>query len=63
MTNTVSSERSVDTAVEKLAQELLRIRAKGGKTVVVCGPVVVHTVEPMPWRPCKARIRAGVSRW
>ncbi len=43
MTNTVSSERSVDTAVEKLAQELLRIRAKGGKTVVVCGPVVVHT--------------------
>ncbi len=43
MTNTVSSERSVDTAVEKLAQELLRIRAKAGKTVVVCGPVVVHT--------------------
>jgi lysine-ketoglutarate reductase/saccharopine dehydrogenase-like protein (TIGR00300 family) len=43
MTNTVSSERSVDTAVEKLALELLRIRARAGKTVVVCGPVVVHT--------------------
>ncbi|WP_422477605.1 TIGR00300 family protein [Pleomorphochaeta sp. DL1XJH-081] len=43
MTNDVSSERSVDIAVDKLASELLRIRAKKGKTVVVCGPVVVHT--------------------
>ena len=43
MTNTVSSERSVDTAVESLAKELRSVRARGGKTVVVAGPVVVHT--------------------
>ncbi|MDD4220685.1 MAG: TIGR00300 family protein, partial [Sphaerochaetaceae bacterium] len=43
MTNTVSSERSVDTAVIKLAEELKSIKARGGKTVVVAGPVVVHT--------------------
>ncbi len=43
MTNEVSSERSVDIAVDSLAKELLRIRAKNGKTIVVCGPVVVHT--------------------
>ncbi len=43
MTNTVSSERSIDTAVEKLAKELRRIKNQGGKTVVVAGPVVIHT--------------------
>ncbi|MDX9935283.1 MAG: TIGR00300 family protein [Sphaerochaetaceae bacterium] len=43
MTNEVSSERSVDIAVKKIADELRRVKAKGGKTVVVCGPVVVHT--------------------
>ncbi len=43
MTNTVSSERSIDTAVEKLAQELQGIKDRGGKTIVVAGPVVVHT--------------------
>ncbi|MFA7017995.1 MAG: TIGR00300 family protein [Sphaerochaetaceae bacterium] len=43
MTNTVSSERSIDTAVESLAQELENIKTRGGKTIVVAGPVVVHT--------------------
>ncbi|NCB01528.1 MAG: TIGR00300 family protein [Spirochaetia bacterium] len=43
MTNTVSSERSVDTAVASLAKELRSIKERGGKTVVVAGPVVVHT--------------------
>jgi len=43
MTNTVSSERSVDATVEALAKEMIRIKERGGKTVVVAGPVVVHT--------------------
>jgi lysine-ketoglutarate reductase/saccharopine dehydrogenase-like protein (TIGR00300 family) len=43
MTNTVSSERSIDTAVRQLAVEMQRLQANGGKTVIVCGPVVVHT--------------------
>jgi len=43
MTGDVSSERSVDIAVGKIATELKRIKQKGGKTIVVCGPVVVHT--------------------
>ncbi|MDD3942405.1 MAG: TIGR00300 family protein [Sphaerochaetaceae bacterium] len=43
MTNTVSSERSVDTAVQQIAQELKRVKERGGKTVVVGGPVVIHT--------------------
>lgn len=43
MTNEVSSERSYDVAVDTIAEELRQIKAKGGKTVVVCGPVVIHT--------------------
>jgi lysine-ketoglutarate reductase/saccharopine dehydrogenase-like protein (TIGR00300 family) len=42
MTNSVSSERSVDSAVEKIAVQLKKLRETHGKTVVVCGPVVVH---------------------
>ncbi len=42
MTNSVSSERSVDSSVEKIASEMKRLRDSGEKTVVVCGPVVVH---------------------
>jgi lysine-ketoglutarate reductase/saccharopine dehydrogenase-like protein (TIGR00300 family) len=43
MTNTVSSERSVESAVDQIAKEMRRIKDRGGKTVVVCGPVVIHT--------------------
>jgi len=39
----VSSERRVELVVEQIAWELRRIRAQGGKVVVVAGPVVVHT--------------------
>jgi lysine-ketoglutarate reductase/saccharopine dehydrogenase-like protein (TIGR00300 family) len=39
----VSSERRVELVVEQLAWELRRIRDQGGKTVVVAGPVVIHT--------------------
>jgi lysine-ketoglutarate reductase/saccharopine dehydrogenase-like protein (TIGR00300 family) len=43
MTNDVSSERSDHIAVKKVAEELKLIKESGKKTVVVAGPVVVHT--------------------
>jgi lysine-ketoglutarate reductase/saccharopine dehydrogenase-like protein (TIGR00300 family) len=39
----VSSERRVELAVDQLAWEMKRIRARGGKVVFVAGPVVIHT--------------------
>lgn len=39
----VSSERRVETAVEELAWEMRRIRARQGRIVFVAGPVVIHT--------------------
>ncbi|MCC5874949.1 MAG: TIGR00300 family protein [Candidatus Sumerlaeia bacterium] len=43
MGSAVSSERRVESAVEHIAWELKRIRERGGRTVVVAGPVVIHT--------------------
>jgi len=43
MLSEVSSERSVETAVRRVAEELRSQQAKGGRVVVVAGPVVVHT--------------------
>jgi lysine-ketoglutarate reductase/saccharopine dehydrogenase-like protein (TIGR00300 family) len=43
MASSVSSERRVELAVEEIANDLTRLRASGGKVVVVPGPVVVHT--------------------
>jgi lysine-ketoglutarate reductase/saccharopine dehydrogenase-like protein (TIGR00300 family) len=43
MASSVSSERRVDLAVDEIARDLRRLRASGGKVVVVPGPVVVHT--------------------
>jgi len=43
MQSEVSSERSVENAVRRVAGELKSIRAAGGRIVVVAGPVVVHT--------------------
>ena len=43
MTSDVSSERSVDVAVCRVADELVRQKQAGGKVVVVAGPVVIHT--------------------
>jgi lysine-ketoglutarate reductase/saccharopine dehydrogenase-like protein (TIGR00300 family) len=40
---TVSSERRVKLAVERAAWEMHRIRERGGRIIVVAGPVVVHT--------------------
>ncbi len=43
MTAGVSSERRVELVVERIAWEMERIRARGGRVVVVAGPVVIHT--------------------
>lgn len=43
MTNDVSSERSDHIAVKKVAESLQNLREKGKKTVIVAGPVVIHT--------------------
>jgi lysine-ketoglutarate reductase/saccharopine dehydrogenase-like protein (TIGR00300 family) len=43
MDATVSSERRVELAVERVAWEMHRTRERGGRMVVVAGPVVVHT--------------------
>ncbi|TAD75608.1 MAG: TIGR00300 family protein [Oscillatoriales cyanobacterium] len=39
----VSSERRVELVVEQIAWELRQVRDRGGKTVVVAGPVAIHT--------------------
>ena len=43
MGNEVSSERRVERMVEVIAREMQDIRARRGRTIVVAGPVVVHT--------------------
>ena len=43
MTAETSSERRVELAVDRIAWEMRRLRDRGGKIVVVAGPVVIHT--------------------
>ena len=43
MASDVSSERSVDVAISRVAEELVRQKRGGGRVVVVAGPVVIHT--------------------
>jgi lysine-ketoglutarate reductase/saccharopine dehydrogenase-like protein (TIGR00300 family) len=43
MTNEVSSERRVETAVARVAEMLRATRARGGRIAFVAGPVLVHT--------------------
>jgi arginine dihydrolase len=43
MASDVSSERSVDVAVRRVAEELERQKRDRGKVIVVGGPVVIHT--------------------
>ncbi len=43
MSNEVSSERRVETAVARVAELMKRVKAGGGKMAFVAGPVVVHT--------------------
>jgi lysine-ketoglutarate reductase/saccharopine dehydrogenase-like protein (TIGR00300 family) len=56
MSNGISSERQVETAVRQTAALVEQTRAAGLKVVVVAGPVVVHT-GGVP--PLSAMIRAG----
>ena len=43
MSNEVSSERRVETAVARVAELMRRVKAAGGRIAFVAGPVVVHT--------------------
>ena len=43
MSNEVSSERRVETAVTRVAESMRDTRARGGRIGFVAGPVVVHT--------------------
>jgi arginine dihydrolase len=43
MSNEVSSERRVETAVARIATMMRRIKSEGGRIAFVAGPVVVHT--------------------
>ena len=56
MSNGISSERQVDTAVRQTAALLQQVRAAGQKVIAVAGPVVVHTGGV---GPLSALIRGG----
>ena len=43
MSNEVSSERRVETAVARVAQQMRDTRAQGGRIAFVAGPVIIHT--------------------
>ena len=43
MSNEVSSERRVETAVTRIAELMRRVKSAGGKIAFVAGPVMVHT--------------------
>jgi lysine-ketoglutarate reductase/saccharopine dehydrogenase-like protein (TIGR00300 family) len=43
MSNEVSSERRVETAVARVADQMRETRRRGGRIAFVAGPVVVHT--------------------
>ena len=51
MSNGISSERQVDTAVRQTVALLRQTREEGKKIIVVAGPVVVHTGggKPLAW--------------
>jgi lysine-ketoglutarate reductase/saccharopine dehydrogenase-like protein (TIGR00300 family) len=56
----VSSERRVELIVDEIAWQLQRIRERGGKVVVVPGPVVIHTGagEHLAWLVRKGYVQA-----
>jgi lysine-ketoglutarate reductase/saccharopine dehydrogenase-like protein (TIGR00300 family) len=43
MSNEVSSERRVETAVARVAEQMRDTRAQGGRIAFVAGPVIIHT--------------------
>ncbi len=48
MSNEISSERQLDTAVRQVAALMQQTRAEGKKIIVVAGPVVVHAGPRWP---------------
>src|SRR5580704_9750130 len=56
MSNGISSERQLETAIRQTAALMEQTRAEGKKIVVVAGPVVVHTGGA---RPLSSLIRTG----
>ncbi len=48
MNNDISSERRVETSIQRVIKLIREVREKGERVVVVAGPVVVHTggIEP-----------------
>ncbi len=57
MSNEISSERQVETAVAQTAALMRQVRAEGKKIVAVAGPVVVHTGG------CAAMTRLVRGKW
>lgn len=57
MSNEISSERQVETAVAQTVAIMQQVRSEGKKIVAVAGPVVVHTGG------CDAMSRLIRSRW
>ncbi len=57
MSNEISSERQVETAVAQTAAIMQQVRGEGKKIVAVAGPVVVHTGG------CQAMTRLIRNRW
>ena len=57
MSNEISSERQVETAVAQTAALMRQVRADGKKIVAVAGPVVVHTGG------CAAMTRLVRGKW
>ena len=43
MSNDISSERRVETSIQRVADTMRAVRERGQKIVVVAGPVVIHT--------------------
>jgi lysine-ketoglutarate reductase/saccharopine dehydrogenase-like protein (TIGR00300 family) len=43
MSGEVSSERRVELAAQRTATRMMEVRKSGGRTIVVAGPVVIHT--------------------
>ncbi len=43
MSNEVSSERSAEFTMKKIASEMKRLKTEGKKVIVIAGPVVVHS--------------------
>ena len=50
MSNDISSERSVETSVKRVARQMRRTREEGKRIIFVAGPVVIHTDGIDPFR-------------